>query len=41
VRVRFREQLLAPGRYRFTVRVVAPVNTGPARSLVSAPFRIT
>jgi hypothetical protein len=41
VRVGFPIRKLAPGRYRFTVRVVAPVNPGPARSLVSAPFRIS
>ena len=40
LRIAFPTRRLAPGRYRFTVRVVAPVNPGPSRSLVSAPFRI-
>ena len=41
LRVIFPAQRLAPGRYRFTVRVVAPVNPGPPRSLFSAPFRLS
>ena len=41
LRVLFPTQRLAPGRYRFTVRVVAPVNPGPPRSLFSAPFRLS
>src|ERR687887_1492974 len=40
LRVVFPTRKLAPGRYRFTVRVVAPVNPGPSRSLFGAPFRI-
>src|ERR687887_98084 len=40
LRVAFAPRTLAPGRYRFTVRVVAPVNPGPSRSLFGAPFRI-
>jgi hypothetical protein len=40
LRVAFPARRLAPGRYRFTVRVVAPVNPGPPRSLVSDPFRV-
>ena len=40
LRIAFPTRRLAPGRYRFTVRVVAPVNPGPSRPLVSAPFRI-
>lgn len=31
---------LAPGTYRFSVRVVAPVNPGPTTTVVSAPFRV-
>jgi hypothetical protein len=31
---------LAPGTYRFSVRVVAPVNPGPTTTLVSGPFRV-
>ena len=40
LRVTFPSRRLAPGRYRFTVRVVAPVNPGPSRALFSAPFRV-
>jgi len=40
LRVVFPARKLAPGRYRFTVRVTASVNPGPARSLVGAAFRI-
>jgi hypothetical protein len=40
-RVAFPARKLAPGRYRFTVRLVAPVNPGPQRSLASAPFTIS
>jgi hypothetical protein len=40
LRVTFPDRTLAPGRYRFTVRLVAPVNPGRARSLASPPFRI-
>jgi hypothetical protein len=39
VRVQF-PPTLAPGLYRFTVRLVAPVNPGPTTALVSAPFRV-
>ena len=39
-RVVFPVRNLPPGRYRFTARVVAPVNPGPPRSLFSAPFTI-
>ena len=39
VRVAF-PPTLAPGTYRFAVRVVAPVNPGPTTALVSAPFRV-
>jgi hypothetical protein len=39
-RVVFPSRLLAPGRYRFTVRLVAPVNPGRAQSLFSPSFRI-
>jgi hypothetical protein len=39
LRVQF-PPMLAPGLYRFTVRLVAPVNPGPATTLVSAPFRV-
>jgi hypothetical protein len=28
---------IAPGKYRFTVTLTAPVNTGPPTQLVSAP----
>lgn len=31
---------LAPGTYRFQVRLVAPVNPGPTTTLVSGPFRV-
>src|SRR5918911_971370 len=40
LRVTFPARKLAPGRYRFTVRVVAPVNPGPPHSLFSAAFRV-
>jgi hypothetical protein len=40
LRVAFPARKLAPGRYRFTARVVASVNPGPPRSLASTPFRI-
>ena len=40
-RVVFPVRKLAPGRYRFTVRIVAPVNPGPPQSLFSAPFTIS
>src|ERR671934_478591 len=40
LRVVFPLRNLAPGRYRFTVRVVAPVNPGPSSALRSAPFFI-
>jgi hypothetical protein len=39
VRVQF-PPALAPGTYRFSVRVVAPVNPGPVTTLVSGPFRV-
>ena len=39
-RVTFPVRKLATGRYRFTVRVVAPVNPGPSSALRSAPFFI-
>jgi hypothetical protein len=32
---------LAPGRYRFTVRLTAPVNTGPPATAASAELRLT
>src|ERR671936_1073571 len=41
MRVVFPLRNLAPGRYRFTVRVVAPVNPGPSSALRSAPFFIS
>ena len=40
-RVTFPVRKLAPGRYRFTVRVVAPVNPGPSSALRSAPFFVS
>ena len=40
LRVSFAPRKLAPGRYRFTVRVTASVNPGPPRSLFGAAFRI-
>src|SRR5205807_7116225 len=40
LRVAFAPRKLAPGRYRFTVRVVASVNVGPSRSLFGAAFRV-
>ena len=40
LRVAFPKRKLAPGRYRFTARLVAPVNPGRARSIVSPSFRI-
>jgi hypothetical protein len=40
LRVTFPTRRLGPGRYRFTARVVAPVNPGPSRSLFSTAFRI-
>jgi Cellulase (glycosyl hydrolase family 5) len=40
LRVAFPARELAPGRYRFTVRLAASVNPGPSRSLFSAAFRI-
>jgi hypothetical protein len=40
LRLTFPARKLAPGRYRFTVRVTASVNPGPPRSLVGAAFRI-
>jgi hypothetical protein len=36
--VPFRRLRLAPGRYRFTVRMTAPVNVGPSRTLFSPPL---
>src|SRR5919199_857155 len=39
-RVAFPARKLAPGRYRFTARVVAAVNPGPSRSLFGDPFRV-
>jgi hypothetical protein len=39
VRVTF-PPTLAPGTYRFSVRVVAPVNPGPTTTLVSGQFRV-
>ena len=39
-RVAFAPRKLAPGRYRFTVRVTASVNPGEPRSLFGAAFRI-
>jgi hypothetical protein len=39
VRVQF-PPTLAPGTYRFSVRLVAPVNPGPVTTLFSAPFRV-
>jgi hypothetical protein len=41
LRVAFARRKLAPGRYRFTVRVAAAVNPGPSRSLFGAAFRIS
>jgi hypothetical protein len=40
LRVAFAPRKLAPGRYRFTVRVVASVNPGPSLSLFGAAFRV-
>src|ERR671923_1120818 len=40
-RVVFPVRTLAQGRYRFTVRVVAPVNPGPSTALRSAPFLVS
>jgi hypothetical protein len=40
LRVAFAPRELGPGRYRFTVRVVASVNPGPPRSLFGVAFRI-
>jgi hypothetical protein len=40
LRVAFAPRKLAPGRYRFTVRVTASVNPGAPRSLFGAAFRI-
>jgi len=40
LRVAFAPRKLAPGRYRFTVRVTASVNPGPPRSLFGAAFRV-
>ncbi len=37
--VRFRQLRLAPGQYRFTVRMTAPVNVGPPAA-VSSPTLI-
>ena len=37
----FPVRLIAPGRYRFTVSLVAPVNPGPAVVLRSAPFKLS
>ena len=39
VRVAF-PPTLAPGEYRFSARLVAPVNPGPTTMLVSGPFRV-
>jgi hypothetical protein len=39
VRVQF-PPTLAPGTYRFSVRLVAPVNPGPTTTLVSGQFRV-
>jgi hypothetical protein len=33
-------QRVAPGRYRFAITLLAPVNTGPARALRSGPFTL-
>jgi hypothetical protein len=41
IRVTFAPRKLAPGRYRFTVRVAASVNPGPSRSLFGTAFRIS
>jgi hypothetical protein len=40
LRVVFPVRKLAPGRYRFTLRVAASVNPGPPQSLFGAAFRI-
>jgi len=37
----FPQRLIAPGRYRFTVSLVAPVNPGTPAVLRSAPFRLS
>jgi hypothetical protein len=39
-KVAFRPRRVAPGRYRFTVRALAPVNMGPAARTVSVAFRL-
>jgi hypothetical protein len=39
-RVAFRPRRVRPGRYRFTVRALAPVNIGPAGRATSRPFRL-
>ena len=41
VRVAFPSRRLAPGRYRFTIRVVAPVNPGPPLSISSGAFSLS
>ncbi len=38
--VAFPPRRVAPGRYRVTVRLTAPVNTGPPRTLASSPLRV-
>jgi hypothetical protein len=40
VRVAFKPRRLAPGRYRFTARVSAPVNPGPAGTAETKAFRL-
>src|SRR5919202_5318026 len=41
VRVAFPSRRLAPGRYRFTVRLVAPVNPGPPLAIASGAFSLS
>jgi hypothetical protein len=40
VKVPFKPRRLAPGRYRFTTRVNAPINQGPAGTAESKAFRL-
>src|SRR5207249_558433 len=40
VKLTFRQRRLAPALYRFTVRVLAPVNTGPPGTANSRAFRL-
>jgi hypothetical protein len=39
--VAFPQRRIAPGTYRYTVRLTAPVNPGPPQTAASAPVLLT